>query len=406
MKILIVDDNGEKVTRVLEAIRDVTTFATEDIVVVYNARDARLQMSKLSFDLLILDVALPEWADVPANPEVGLALLKEISERKRYLLPKHIIGLTAYEDAFEQAVPTFEGELWHVIRYDPTASDWVEQIQRKIKYLVLAASNKEAIEYGCDLCIITALQIPEHRAVMELPWDWKLVELPNEVVNFYSGSFKNRGVTRKAIAACTNRMGMTSAAILSTKAIYNFRPRLLAMTGIAAGFRKECNLGDVIVGDPVWDYGSGKWAAKGSDSVFEIAPHQIPLNPSIRRRFDLLAGDSQLFNGIRDRWLGSKPDSALRIIIGPSASGSAVRADGSAVEEVKSQHRKTVAIEMEAYGVMSAAHQSPVPETKGFVVKAVCDFADQSKSDDFQAYAAYTSTSVVRAFAENHLPEI
>lgn len=406
MKILIVDDNGEKIRRIVDSIRSVATLGTDDIDVAYNARDARLRLSNVAYDLLILDVALPEWADVPPSPDVGLALLKEISGRRRYQLPRHIVGLTAYADAFNQALPQFAGQLWHVIQYDPIASDWVEQIQRKIKYILLAASNKEAVEYGCDLCLITALQVPEHRAVMDLPWDWKLIESPNEVVNFYAGSFKCKGVIRKAVAACTTRMGMTSAAILATKAIYNFRPRFLGMVGIAAGFKGECNLGDVIVGDPIWDYGSGKWAAKGSATVFQIAPHQIPLNAAIRSRFDLLAEDSELLNRIRDGWPGSKPSTALQIIIAPAASGSAVRADGTVVGEVKAQHRKAVAIEMEGYGVMAAAHQSPVPEVRAFVVKAVCDFADENKSDDFQAYAAYTSTSVVRAFAEHHFPEL
>jgi nucleoside phosphorylase len=31
------------------------------------------------------------------------------------------------------------------------------------------------------------------------------------------------------------------------------RPELLVMTGIAAGVRNSCEIGDVIVADPSWD---------------------------------------------------------------------------------------------------------------------------------------------------------
>lgn len=406
MRLLIVDDNPDKIRLVVETIKSAAPAGTE-IDIAYNARDARVRVASTAYDLLVLDVALPEWADVPAAPEVGLGLLKEICERNRYLLPKHIVGLTAFPEAFERARPEFEERLWHVIRFDPAATDWVEQLQRKIKYVALAESNKEAVEYGCELCIVTALLVPEHRAVMALPWDWRLMTPAHEVANFYEGSFVANGLRRRAIAGCTGgRMGMTAAAILATKAIYNFRPRFLAMIGIAAGFRGDCNLGDVILGDPVWDYGSGKWAAQGSETVFEMAPHQLPVSAAIRSRFELLASDAALLGEIREKWDGKKPESPLRLIIAPVASGSAVRADGEVVGEVKAQHRKAISIEMEAYGVMAAAHQSPVPEVRAFVAKAICDFADTAKNDDYQAYAAYTSASILRVFAERHLPSL
>lgn len=404
MKILIVDDSAEKLRRVLDALLEVRGVSQDDIDVVYNARDARLRLTSTAYDLMILDIALPEWADVPPQPEVGISLLKEVSERPKYKHPKHIIGLTAYADIVAQSAREFEEGLWHLIHYDATATDWVQQLQRKLKYLVLLATDKDAAEYKCDLCIITALQVPEYAAVMNLPWKWQVVERQNEVAVFHSGEFHNSGHSRRVVAGCASRMGMTSAAIIATKAIYNFRPRFVALVGIAAGIRDQCNLGDIVIADPTWDYGSGKWSAKGSKSVFEMAPHQLPLNAIIRNRFQLLSQDAPTLGEIRNEWVGPKPDTALQLIVGPVGSGSTVRADGTAAKEVKAQHRKAVAIEMEAYGVMAAAHEAPLPEVKAFVVKSICDFADEAKTDEFQAYAAYTSASVLRRFAEAYLP--
>lgn len=266
------------------------------------------------------------------------------------------------------------------------------------------AALKQSIEYGCDLFIITALEVPENSAVLNLPWNWQINELESEVATFRSGSFVNHGESKRVVAACTNQMGMISAAVLATKAIYCFRPRYIAMAGIAAGIRGVCNLGDIVVADPAWDYGSGKWASKGSERVFQMAPRQLPLCAVLRNRFERLAQDREFLERVWTAWPSAKPDSHPNLIIGPMASGAAVRADGEAENEVKAQHRKAVAIEMEAFGVMAAAHEAPLPEVKSFIVKSICDFADAEKSDDHQAFAAYTSANVIREFAEKYLP--
>ena len=144
MRVLVVDDNAEKVRRILNVFESVPGVTAEDVDVAYTARDARVRLTENAYDLMILDIALPEWADVPPAPEVGLALLKEVSERRKYIQPKHIVGLTAYPEALVLATPGFQQELWHIIQYDAKATDWIEQLQRKMKYLLLAATNKQA----------------------------------------------------------------------------------------------------------------------------------------------------------------------------------------------------------------------------------------------------------------------
>ena len=107
---------------------------------------------------------------------------------------------------------------------------------------------------------------------------------------------------------------------------------------------------------------------------------------------------------MRRGWRGRKHDTDLKVILGPVGSGAAVRTDEEAIEELQAQHRKTVGLEMEAFGVLSAAFASPLPEVRGFVMKSVSDFADPEKNDNFQEYAAYTSANVLKLFAEGFLP--
>jgi hypothetical protein len=110
-------------------------------------------------------------------------------------------------------------------------------------------------------------------------------------------------------------MGMPAAAVLASKMIHHFRPRFLSMTGIAAAVAGEARFGDVMVADPAWDWGSGKWSIDNATgrSMFHPAPHQIPLSPSTRRMFELLVDDTATLRGIRDAWPADKPDHEFQV---------------------------------------------------------------------------------------------
>jgi nucleoside phosphorylase/CheY-like chemotaxis protein len=402
-QILVIDDDSEKIRRILE-VADRAGIVSEQIHVAYTAHDARCLIARETYDLVILDIALPERADTQAAPDTGIALMREICQRPAFNKPKQIVGLTAYTDVLASAGEAFQQELWYVIHYDQTSTEWMEQLGRKFRYVLLSVQNREALEYESDLCVIAALPTPEYSALLDIPWNWTLSQPHNEVTAFHAGFFQSGGTKRRVIAGCAPRTGMPAAAILATKMICNFRPRFLAMIGIAAGVRGACNLGDILIADPTWDYGSGRWSMNDGEPIFEIAPHQIQIQAGIRSRLQLMAQDAATLSGIRESWRARKPDSALKMVMGPVASGAAVRTDGRVVADVKAQHRKTIGIEMEAYGVMAAAYDAPLPEVHGFVLKSVSDFADQTKSDDYQAYAAYISASALRVFAERFLP--
>src|SRR5437588_2704311 len=90
------------------------------------------------------------------------------------------------------------------------------------------------------------------------------------------------------------------------------------------------------------------------------------------------------------------------------ASGNAVRADNP-FEDVRAPVRNTVAIDMEgaAFGLVMSRH----PLTRWLVVKGVCDYADQDKTDVYHDYAAHASAlyalSFIRAYVTNErLPHL
>jgi nucleoside phosphorylase len=361
-------------------------------------------MRERHYDLLVLDIALPERADQPVARDGGITLLKNVIDHEIYNVPKHIVGLTAYDAILKMAGPLFGEDLWFVIQYDPASEAWIEQLQRKVRHILLAERSPTGTpEYVKHMCIVTALVEPELSAVRALPWGWKQFEVPNDPTIYYEGQFLREGRPNTIVAAAASRMGMTAAAVLSMKMIAHFRPKYLAMAGILAGVQGRCELGDIVVADPGWDYGSGKLISRDGAPSFTAAPYQISLNASLSSKLSLMAQDRALLDEIRRAWRGPAPRTNLQMHIGPVASGATVLAEPAVVEAVKQQHRKLIGIEMETYGIFSAAAECPLPQPKAFSIKSVCDFADNDKNDKFQAYAAFTSAVALQMFVERFL---
>jgi nucleoside phosphorylase len=113
--------------------------------------------------------------------------------------------------------------------------------------------------------------------------------------------------------------------------------------------------------------------------------------------------DRDAVAGIFESGRGRRPPGELVVRIGPAASGAAVVADGATFQNLVAQHRGLLAIDMEAYGIASAANGCGRPRPKALIVKAVCDYADQNKSDEFQEYAADVSAKFLLFAARRFL---
>lgn len=260
--------------------------------------------------------------------------------------------------------------------------------------------------YGTDLAIICALNHIELEAVRSLPAGWQPLKFSHDETRYLSGTIAGRDRSFSVIAAAAPRMGMSASAVLTSKIIAQFRPRFVAMVGICAGRVGKVNLGDVIVADPTWDWGSGKIDTLDDQPVFKPSPHHIESDQDLLASLADTVSSPEALAGIKASCSGKKPTSELRVHLGPLASGASVVANLAVFEDLLSQHRNLLGIEMEAYGVATACQGSGKPRPRFLVVKSVCDFADKDKSDDFQEYAAQTSARVLWHSAKTFLQDI
>jgi len=406
IKTLVVEDDADKRFRLCRALSEVTGFDMEAMEYATDVHTAKRHLEKTSFDLLILDVALPMRGDQAVQKDAGLRLLEELVSRSgRYRVPTHIIGVTGFSDVYDHGAARFSSYLLTLVHYDPTNSDWEHALQARVRHILNAIEGRadDLPEYQSDLAVVCALHTPELTSVLALPWKWSQIAVANDHTIYWRGSYESDGRTRLVHAAASARMGMPAASVLAMKMINAFRPKYLGMTGITAGVRNRVRMGDILIADPSWDWGSGKWTLQEKKPKFMAAPHQIPLRVDIRDKLKAMSRNAILMAEIRSAWPAERPPHELEMRVGPMASGASVLADRQTAERVLSQHRELLGIEMETYGLFAAAEEASEPRPTAFAMKSVVDFADGEKDDRFQAYGAFVSAQMLRRFAEKYL---
>lgn len=398
IKILIVEDEREKLRLIMQAVLKVPGMSHEDVAIVSDSRSAKKLIAIQRFDLLLLDINVPFSSDKDVSTGGGLDVLRFIKVNAKAKQPGFIVGLTAYDDGAAAAADEFASPLWKLVRFSYTDLEWMGLLEEAIQYLV--SNNRPPYKndghtYHYDLGIVVALNDGELSSILGLDANWKLVEVAHDPSDYYGGTFSQDNRSLSVVAVAAPIMGMPAAAVTATKLIHTFRPRYLAITGICAGVRGKTELGDVLIADPCFDWGSGKWKSDPDTQKLEFlqAPYQWRLDPTIQASAKALASDKTLLTKIRAAFDGNKPSSPPHVLIDAMASGASVLQASTLMKEVKAQHKNLIGIEMESYAVFTAASYSADPRPTCVSIKSVCDFGDETKSDEAHSYAAHTSAN-------------
>lgn len=403
MKILFIEDNELKKENIIKVLIEANVAVLSDFTVCTNIIDAKKILRSTMFDVLLLDMRLPNRADSQEIQSMaGLEFLKEFKYDRRYHQPKEIIGITECEEELSKVKKDFDEHLLHIIYYHPSKNEWGKLLINRLEYII--SSEKDTNNYDYDIAIICALETPEFKAIKDLSENWVNIKKENTSLSFYETYFEFEQKKLKVIAVSIDKMGMVPTAVLATQIIEMFRPKYLTMTGIAAGIKGEVELGDILIFNPSWDSGSGKLKIDDEGKeLFEIDPKQETIDSDIILKIKELSGDTQFLNKLREDWKYGKIKNVLSVHTGPVASGAAVIANENITSAIKLQSRKLLGIEMEAYGLIYAAKHATKPKPEPLVIKSVCDFADKDKNDGFQEYAAYTSANFLYEYAKRYI---
>jgi len=180
--------------------------------------------------------------------------------------------------------------------------------------------------------------------------------------------------------------GNVTAAIETERAIAHFKPSFVFFCGVG-GAVKDLQLGDVVAGTKIYGYESGK-----DEGTFKVRPNVGESSYNLVQ---------QSYRVLREgKWLEriqTTPETQPKARIGPIAAGEKVVASTRSATAIflHSNYNDALAIEMEGWGVVSAAHAHPQVST--LVVRGISDLIDNKTDADLKG-SQETAASHAAAF--------
>lgn len=197
------------------------------------------------------------------------------------------------------------------------------------------------------------------------------------------------GVGRVVIAVTGE--GNRGAAVLTERAISEFRPAALLYVGVAGALRDDIHLGDVVVATKVYSYHGGK----DTDEGFLVRPAAWAAPHALEQIARHIARNSP--------WHGLLPPERQQhpptVHLKPIAAGEVLLNSRTTplAQQLRYNYNDAVAIEMESAGVAHAGHlNSALPV---LTVRGISDRADGAKHADDAAGWQSVAAANAAAFA-------
>ncbi|WP_438298153.1 phosphorylase family protein [Sporosarcina sp. FA15] len=406
IKVLIVEDNEEKYIKVSSFIKSHYSEVTIKQCTYLN--NARVELINEYYDLLILDIQLPEFENQGVKEDAGLSLLQEIQatitarrqRRNGIKSPSYVLVLTAHDVSYKRFEKQFQQTIFKVAKYDGISDKWHAPLVHSIEHVLtnkqIAATRQKEFDY--DLGIICALE-SELSVLFSLGWDLESERNNTDSsVFFFKARLNIDGKEIKVICNTPDHMGTNDTAIVTSKMIDYYKPRVIVMFGIAAGIQNQVNLGDIIFASTCYSHETGKYIEENGETVFLPTTSHVNASSNLVSIAKELKFTNDIFIDFHNSFCGNKPSNPPSIHIGPMSSGNAVIANDKILKGLIKNERKLLGVDMEIYGLYRACYLSKHPIPKFIAFKSVSDFADNNKNDDYHQYCKYMNGQII-----NHL---
>lgn len=404
IKILILDDIQEKIDALRTTLQGLYPKGEIDIESAGTISEGREFLQTNTYDLLILDMVLPNLVGEEASYNAGAVFLNEIYQNGSIKKPLQIIGLTEYESEFSRQQQEFKDKLWYLLFYSRTSEDWKEQLKTKVLQLGQYKKDvedemKNKLKY--DIGIICALSSEFHQMLLAFSRvSWNSVHIDGIPFQFKECTVTTRGMKDlRIIAACADKPGMCPTAILASTMYSMLNVDIIFMTGITAGIQVDnLQLDDIVIAESIIDYASGKIKEEGGDIKLLKEINQVSANRMLISKMSHFIADEDVKNEInsdlRERNLRDGR-SNIDFRIAKTTCGPFVMSSTSIINELKLDERKLQALDMEGFGLYLTAQTL---EKKALWMKGVSDFADAHKGDGRHKICSYASAKLLYEF--------
>lgn len=320
-------------------------------------------------DLCIIDMRMPGVAGGETR-SVGLEIIKWLHQTGKHNVP--VMAITAYPEEVESQKIRFASHGCIIFDYESRDS-WSSAID------IYLAQSKNHGRY--DFVIFTALE--EERAVYQTLGLGTFDSVLRNGIDFWDFEFQGRGGTIVKLP----RPGLVNATATVSHILSAYKPEVVALSGICGGFKRNAELGQLLIADVCWEYQSGKW----TDDAFLAEPYQANIPEKTLGNLAKLIKRERIVDWMEEGFQGRRrPSEKKDPELVPFTTGSAVIASEARLRSVEHQHRKVAGLDMEAFGFHRAVDLSLL-SPHAFTAKVVVDLADSDKDDTIHEYGCYAS---------------
>lgn len=410
IKILVIDDTEQKVSFIKSVIVDNCNISDESIDVATSINSGRKLLSENDYDLLLLDLVLPLTDGEEPDRDEGPKFIDEIYTNEQIIVPNQIIGLTQFDECYFDLKERFEDKVWSLLKYEQSKNDWRIKLQNKIIHL---RKSKEVLQNSIinkdkyDIAVICALQdeFTQFKIAFNKS-EWSKINYPQVPFELYSGIIHTGyGNTLKIISGCVGRPGMSATSILSTSMFNLFKVDYLFMTGFCAGFKSEdISIGDIVIAESIQDYSAGKLKDDETGN-FKLLKElqQIPASYELTSKINTFLSEedhlAKINTSLRKANLLSSRDN-ITALLAPTVCGPFVVTSETLMDNLKTDSRKLKSLDMEGFGLYLTSH---ILNKKCLWIKAIADFANSNKGDEYHKMCSYASAAFLYNFIKETL---
>lgn len=401
INILIMDDKQDKIDSLCRVIRTHIPEVDLEIQQAQTIVHGTELMQQQQFDLLILDMVMPIRENEDESHTAGADYLTSIYENQSIKKPLQIIGITEYQEEFTQQQQQFRDRLWHLLFYSRKDRRWEKDLERKVLQLYqlkteLCNRIQSANKY--DVAIICALpeEFKQVLQVFSAGNNWQKLQVPELPYMFQTTTVNTINMNEvSVIAVCADAPGVCATSVLATTLYSFFHVDSIFMTGITAGIKsKGINLGDIVIAKSIQDYAAGKLTEDKITGDIRMLKEleQIPASKQLISMVSTFINDDECMDDL----IGAlETDINFHCHIAPTVCGPFVMASPTLVNAFKQDNRKIQALDMEGYALYLTAFTL---EKKALWVKAISDYADNDKNDDYHEFASRASATFLYQF--------
>lgn len=191
MKIMIVDDDKHRAKDISLLAISNSICSQDDIHICDRTADARKLLRNNYYDILILDVVIPNGTDKP-SPSNGIQFLHEIARRSeqkksptKIVKPGLIVGITAHEEDLVSFREQFTSYCFNIIEASPRNIYWKQQLLNALSYVQSKAIAQVANENKTTCITVHGI---ESRGEWQTDFQ-KIIEQHTTSINFEKYSY-------------------------------------------------------------------------------------------------------------------------------------------------------------------------------------------------------------------------